>query len=83
MPFLVNLSNTNLPNRLDLLRSKGDLSGKSGRITPNSHKTKSRDLPILGAVEQRSQSKRFVDAIGERGGWTDHHWPLVESLQSN
>ncbi len=36
MAFTVNLSNANLPKRLNLLRSKGDFAGKSGRITPNS-----------------------------------------------
>lgn len=39
MAFPVNFSNTNLPKRLNLLRSKGGFVGKSGRITPNSIQT--------------------------------------------
>ncbi len=39
MAFPVNFSNTNLPQSLNLLRSKGKFAGKSGRITPNSNQT--------------------------------------------
>jgi hypothetical protein len=39
MAFQVKIFNANLPKRLNLLRSKGDLAGKSGRITPNSLQT--------------------------------------------
>ena len=39
MVFPVCFSNTNLPKRLNLLRSKGDFVGKSGRSTTNSIQT--------------------------------------------
>ncbi len=39
MAFTVKFSNTNLPKRPNLLRSKGDFAGKSGRIAPNSIQT--------------------------------------------
>jgi hypothetical protein len=130
MAFPVNFSNTNLPKRLNLLRSKGEFAGKSGRITPNSTQndverptdpravdgwlqTRRNLAPVCGVLhvfariaihtptersrntgerrsrpgkemprlhpalpvvpEQRSQSKRFVAAIGERERWIDNH----------
>ena len=35
MAFPVKICNANLPKRLNLLRSKGDFAGKSGRIAEN------------------------------------------------
>ncbi len=47
MAFSVNLSNANLLKRVNLLRSKDDLAGKSGQIGSNSIQTDVEDRPIL------------------------------------
>ena len=64
MAFPVKLCNVNLPKRLNLLRSKGDLAGKSGRITPNSIQTDVERPTNPRAVDGWLQTGRNLAPVG-------------------
>lgn len=64
MAFPVNFSNTNLPKRLNLLRSKGGFDGKSGRITPNSIQTDFERPTVPRAIDGWSQTGRNLAPVG-------------------
>ncbi len=90
MAFPVNLSNANLPKRLNLLCSKGDFVGKSGRIALNSRHTKGarHECPSMRTkgsaeeLEKRQTLGGWAPSVAGYGPWGFQRPQMVNGFRS-